>query len=1194
MTTSHPNRCEQCGGPLTESVALAGSCPRCMMEIGVDSGVTGKTEPYSTSSPKSLESGKPLHVSSTSGVSPRVIGRYRILRLIGEGGMGIVYEAEQDLPRRIVALKIIKPGLATPELLRRFEQESQALGRLQHPGIAQVYEAGTADTGFGPQPYFAMEFIQGKNVKDYAEERNLNTRQCLEMVAKIADAVQHAHQRGLIHRDLKPANILVDETGQPKILDFGVARAIDSDTQATSQTDMGQLVGTLAYMSPEQVLGDPLGLDTRSDVYALGVILYELLAGRMPYTISRKLDETIHVIREEDPARLSQISRNYRGDIETIVAKALEKDKERRYGSAAELAADITRYLKDDPIMARPPSAGYQIQKFARRHKTLVAGVAAVFVVLLAGIAASTWLAVRATNAEAEAGASRTQAQRERDNAVTEKQRADNEAAIAQALNEFLEKDLLGMANPLTQAEASLAGQTAVTPNPNLTVRAALDLAAAKIDKSEKPPFVQAGLHETIGGTYLSLGLVEEAQTQLELAVALRTREQGKEHPDSLKTMSDLAAVYAIRGNLSSAVDLLRRVLEGSRRTLGDENPLTRRAVKQLVDVCKMNRPTLVLAETILADLVEHQRRTLGEDNPTTLESIRFLVDVLETDPRTNQRENPAAEAFLTALLAQQRRTLGNASPATLQSVRLLTGVYSAHHKFAEAETLLKELLRDQHRILGSTHPATVSSVNLLAAIYLTQAKFEAAEALLVPLVPHATSTSFVNGRGDLGELRTALDSMKLLIEVYRATGKSAQAQPLLETTYKLKQVAYGAGLTDMLRDEDVATRLLDVVRSAAELVRLGKHAETEKLATEAIEGFGRIAGVKNATTLLIGNAFIDLARDFGSKGKYDKADNLFMKVLDIHRTAFGTGHPTTMSMMAAEGNAYSSFGRYDKAEEMFDSLWSIQRKLLGESHPETLRTMDQLELAYWNDARSEMAAGLPERGKAKYARAAEIVTQHLNISLSVSHGEERVDSSVIGLRLGLMYGCQGQYKKAEEVFFKLRNAPRPLGGAFDPFNGEFRDIVAHLGWALLHQEKYAEAELVLRDLEPFWLPNPSGPGSPLRHNWEGILGASLVAQQRYAEAEPRLLNVYEGITRGPARPWSPGIRRPKSPILFTAEEAGAWILRLYQEWGKPEKVIEWQKKLQVDKTLLGTQSASVLAIVCQSPQASAKNDRKE
>src|SRR5262245_38373377 len=247
------------------------------------------------------------------------IGRYRILRLIGEGGMGSVFEAEQERPRRTVALKMIRPifwPAAIQESLLRFEQEAQALARLQHPGIAQIYEAGTADKGFGPQPYFAMELIHGRKPSDYVSEHNLSTGERLELVAKIADAVHHAHQRGIIHRDLKPSNILVDETGQPKIVDFGVARVTDGGASSTVQTDAGRLVGTLAYMSPEQMSGDPLDIDTRADVYTLGVVLYELLAGRRPYNTGAKFHEAIKAIREEDPARLSAIDRAYRGDIE--------------------------------------------------------------------------------------------------------------------------------------------------------------------------------------------------------------------------------------------------------------------------------------------------------------------------------------------------------------------------------------------------------------------------------------------------------------------------------------------------------------------------------------------------------------------------------------------------------------------------------------------------------------------------------------------------------------------------------------------------------------------------------------------------------------------------------------------------------------------------------------------------------------
>jgi tetratricopeptide (TPR) repeat protein/predicted Ser/Thr protein kinase len=330
------------------------------------------------------------------------LGHYRIVRKIAEGGMGAVYEAEQDNPRRTVALKVIRQGFPSEALLRRFEHEAQILGRLHHAGIAQVFEAGTASTPSGPQPFFVMELIDGRPLTQFADQRGLDLRARLELMVRICDAVHHAHQKGVIHRDLKPANILVEESGQPKILDFGVARATDSDLRsATMQTDVGQLLGTLPYMSPEQVAADPLDLDIRSDVYALGVILYELVCGRPPYDLGGKmLHEAVHVIREVDPVPLSSINRVLRGDVEIIVEKALEKDKTRRYASAAELAADIERHLRDEPIVARPASTIYQLKKFTRRNKALVFGLAAVFVVLVAGIVVSRWQAVRAVRAE--------------------------------------------------------------------------------------------------------------------------------------------------------------------------------------------------------------------------------------------------------------------------------------------------------------------------------------------------------------------------------------------------------------------------------------------------------------------------------------------------------------------------------------------------------------------------------------------------------------------------------------------------------------------------------------------------------------------------------------------------------------------------------------------------------------------------
>jgi tetratricopeptide (TPR) repeat protein/predicted Ser/Thr protein kinase len=325
---------------------------------------------------------------------PDKVGPYKLLGLLGTGGMGVVYLAEQERPRRQVALKVMRPGTATPSALRRFEFEANALGRLQHEGIARIYEAGTDDAGRGPQPYFAMELIRGRPLTAYADGKRLDVRERLGLMVKVCRAVQHAHQRGVIHRDLKPGNVLVDESGQPKVLDFGVARVADRDLLTTCpQTDVGQLVGTLAYMSPEQAAADPDEVDTRADVYALGVICYELLTGRLPHVPKAKgFSAAVRAVAEAEAVPLASVNKLYRGDLDTIVAKALERDKARRYQTAADLADDIARYLRDEPIAARPPGTGYYLVKFARRHRALVAVAAGALLALVGG----SWLAAAA------------------------------------------------------------------------------------------------------------------------------------------------------------------------------------------------------------------------------------------------------------------------------------------------------------------------------------------------------------------------------------------------------------------------------------------------------------------------------------------------------------------------------------------------------------------------------------------------------------------------------------------------------------------------------------------------------------------------------------------------------------------------------------------------------------------------------
>lgn len=323
------------------------------------------------------------------------VGKYEIEKVLGVGGMGAVYRAKQSKPHRLVALKLIKAGLMSRKALRRFDLEAEILGRLHHPNIAQIHEAGI-DKKTG-SPYFAMEYVEGHELTDYADEHRLDTKAKLKLFIKLCDAIQHAHAKGVIHRDLKPGNVLVSKDGEPKVLDFGVARAADDDSQgATLQTNMGQLVGTLFYMSPEQAIGDVKTMDTRSDVYALGVVLYELLTGHIPYNLEQKaLHEAVQTIRETSPTKLSKYGNELGGDLEIIVNKALDKDRERRYQTAAEFAKDLQRYLNNEPISARPPSMVYKTTKFVRRNSALTLASVVVLIIasVIGGFAMNQWVA---------------------------------------------------------------------------------------------------------------------------------------------------------------------------------------------------------------------------------------------------------------------------------------------------------------------------------------------------------------------------------------------------------------------------------------------------------------------------------------------------------------------------------------------------------------------------------------------------------------------------------------------------------------------------------------------------------------------------------------------------------------------------------------------------------------------------------
>jgi len=667
---------------------------------------------------------------------PEKIGHYAIKSRIGSGGMADVYLAMQEHPRRKVALKLMRAGIASRSALRRFEFESQILGRLHHPNIAQVYEAGTHDDGSGGVPYFAMEYIpNAKSITDYAREKKLSTKQRLDLFAKVCDAVHHGHQKAIIHRDLKPGNILVDSSGEPKVIDFGVARSTDSDMVVTTlQTDVGQLIGTLQYMSPEQCEADPDDLDTRSDVYALGVVLYELLCDQLPYDVTKvAVYEAARVVREELPAKLSTINRALRGDVETITLKALEKERERRYKSAEALGDDIHKFLSDEPIVARRPSTWYQLSKFSKRNKVLVGGVAAVLLVSVIGTIVSFTFAV----GEAE-----------------QKIRAEREADNAKEINNFLTDDLL----------ASVAPSAESGKGKDVLMRDVLDVASDKIEEASQSggrfadkPLIEASIRATLGETYLKLGEYPSAEPHLERASELYRRELGEEHPNLLDSMNDLGRLYNDQGRYDEVEPLYVKTLEIRKRVLGAEHPNTLDSMNNLA-ILYDNQGRYDEAEPLYVKTLEIRKRVLGAEHPNTLDSMNNLALLYAIQGRYDE-----AESLYVKTLEISKRVLGEKHPDTLGSMGNLAVVYKDQGRYDEAEPLylktleiMKRVLGEEHpavlyddqdrydqaeplyvealeikqRVLGEEHPTTLFSMFNLAELYVRQERFEEAEAL--------------------------------------------------------------------------------------------------------------------------------------------------------------------------------------------------------------------------------------------------------------------------------------------------------------------------------------------------------------------------------------------------------------------------------------------------------------------------------
>jgi serine/threonine protein kinase/tetratricopeptide (TPR) repeat protein len=1060
-----------------------------------------------------------------------IIGPYKLKEQIGEGGMGLVFVAEQQQPvRRKVALKIIKPGMDSRQVIARFEAERQALALMDHQNIAKVFDAGMTESG---RPYFVMELVHGVPITKFCDDNQLTPRQRLELFIPVCQAIQHAHQKGIIHRDVKPSNILVtmyDDRPVPKVIDFGVAKAIEQRLSENSvYTQFGTLVGTFEYMSPEQAEMNAFGVDTRSDIYSLGVLLYELLTGTTPLEKQRlrqaALDELVRLIREEEPprpsARLSgsgnlrkiaaarktepaRLSKLVRGEIDWIVMKCLEKDRTRRYETANGLARDVERYLHDEPVEACPPSAGYKLRKFARKHRAAFATAAGFAALLLLGTAVSTWLAVRATRAEREALAARDaviqqrqETEEQRDRALTAEslaserleqvtrekervekaeQKAAEEAAIAKAVNDFLQKDLLGQANVANQAGGE-EGR-----DPDVKVRTLLDKTAKSIEgKFQDQPLTEAAIQLTLGRTYEALGRYAEAQPHLERSVRLRAAQLSADHLDTLSSKLQLGLVYQHQGKFDQAKTLLQEVLDGRAAQLGADH-LDTLSSKYYLALLYMLKGEYDRAETLYKEVLDGRAAQLGADHHTTLGTKYGLAELYWL-----QKKFDRAESLSQEVLAAHLARLGADHPSTLSSKNQLAVVFSDQGKYDQAETLKKEVLDARTALHGANHRVTLHSKNNLAVLYSYQGKYDQAE------------------------------------QLHREVLEARAAQ-------------LGPNHPDALQSKNNLAFLYSKQR---------KYDQAETLYKEAIDGYTAQLGADHPSTLNTMNNLAGLYRD---QGKYDRVETLFREVADSRKQKYGADSPGYADALFSLGLTLLLQQKFTDAEPILRECLAIREKKLPED---------------WSTFNARSMLGEALAGQQKNVEAERLLIQgyeglkQREAKIVEIHKPRLLEAFV---RLVRFYNATGKPDEAA----KWRKEGAYVVGVyrksfFDPAGtrgGDNHSPRARLGKGLLDAGLPAEAEPVLR--ECLAIREKQLPEDWRTCNARSLLGKALADQKKYPEAVPLLVQGYEGLKKM-------GAKVPADSFVH-ATDALEWLVQLYEAWGKPDEAAKWRKQLEETK----------------------------
>jgi tetratricopeptide (TPR) repeat protein len=719
-----------------------------------------------------------------SPASGTMIGRYKLLETIGEGGYGTVFMAEQTEPvHRKVALKIIKAGMDTRQVIARFEAERQALALMDHPNIAKVFDAGVTEAG---TPYFVMELVKGVPITKYCDEHHLMPRDRLELFMQVCQAVQHAHQKGIIHRDLKPTNVLValyDGKPVPKVIDFGVAKATGRQlTERTMFTGFGDVIGTPQYMSPEQAELNQLDIDTRSDIYSLGVLLYELLTGTTPIEYKRvkevALLEVLRVIREEEPPRPStrlstvaelpsiaaqrglepkKLSGLVHGELDWIVMKALEKDRNRRYETANGFARDVERYLHDEAVLACPPTAWYRLRKLARRHGKAFSVVAAFVLLLLAATVVSSWQAVRATRAKAEA--------------LAQTKRADQQASIAEGVNQFFTDEVFGLADPKRFDRAGIK------------LVEALDIAANKIDsRFPNDPALRGYIRDRIGEIYIGIDRPQKAVEQLQEAYELRSGTAGARDPMTIRTRTNLGWALYLSGRYSEARDVLYAALADQTQVRGPGHPETARTAGHLASVLRDLRQAgwgPELDDRSSADLdvprnaYEQALAALGPRHLATLNSQNSLAWSL----RWRNRNAEALEHARAAMIGL-RETRGRDDLETSYAIYNYACCLMNLGRPEEAVAEFEALRASRSRILGPGHTDTVYAAWQLANALRSTGKPEKSLEVLESVRAHLQDI-------EAGTPWRRVDLLLILAGSYESLGRYDRAAEFCAAAYR-------------------------------------------------------------------------------------------------------------------------------------------------------------------------------------------------------------------------------------------------------------------------------------------------------------------------------------------------------------------------------------------------------------------------